>query len=334
MKVLNPRDVHIAVVVPAYHVAHEIQHVVQAMPSYVRTIIVVNDGSPDDTDRVVLSLSREEPRLVYLRHQVNAGVGRAVSTGYAKALQFNADIVVKMDGDGQMEPKYLPRLIAPLIRGEADYTKGNRFYHADDLRQMPYGRLLGNGVLGFLVRLTSGYWNIYDPTNGYTAIRAEVLKQLRLDQLHHGYFFETSMLINLYLLRAKVMDIPIPAKYGGEVSSLNMGQVMVRFPGLLMKGFLKRLWLRHLLFELSVCGLFFILGGLLFGFGVVFGSLEWLKSMHTGKVASAGTVMLAALPLTLGFILLVQAVALDINSVPVVPLVQNRLQDIDEYELE
>lgn len=313
----------IAVVVPAYRVAGQIRQVITTIPSYVRTIIIVNDASPDETENVVLPLLRQDARIVYLRHNTNEGVGGAVRTGYRKALELGADIVVKMDGDGQMDPQFLQKLIAPLMKREADYTKGNRFYYPEDLRQMPYLRLLGNGILGFLVRFSCGYWNIYDPSNGYTAIHGDTLRLLRLDQLHQRYFFETSMLINLYLIKAKVIDVAIPAKYGEEQSSMKIGYVIAQFPWLLLKGFFKRLWLRHILFEFSVCGLFFVVGSLLSGFGLCYGLIELVKSTLSGIPATSGTVMLAALPLILGFILLVQAIALDINNVPQVPVARD-----------
>jgi glycosyltransferase involved in cell wall biosynthesis len=331
MKRIDSEDMHIAVVIPAYRVASYIQQVIMTVPSYVRTIIVINDSSPDETENIVLSLSRNDPRIVYLRHEFNKGVGGAVCTGYAKALELGADIVVKMDGDDQMDPKFLQNLIAPLMKGEADYSKGNRFYHAEDLRQMPFLRLLGNGILGFLVRFSSGYWNIYDPTNGYTAIRSQAIRRLRLDQVHKGYFFEISMLINLYLIKAKVIDIPIPARYGNESSSLRIGHVVAQFPGLLFNGFIKRIWLRHILFELSVVGLFFVLGSILFNFGVCYGIVKFIISTHSGIPATAGAVMLAALPLILGFILLVQAIALDIECVPVIPLSRTGSPGIHEW---
>lgn len=191
---------HIAVVIPAYQVANKIREVLMKIPPYVRTIIVVNDASTDETENIVLSMARNDKRLVYLRNLTNKGVGGTVCDGYKKALELGADIIVKRDGDDQMDPRYLPNLIVPLIKEEADYTKGNRFFHTKELRKMPTIRLLGNGILGFLVRFCSGYWKIYDPTNGYTAINAKILRYLRLNQINSRFFFETDMLINLYII--------------------------------------------------------------------------------------------------------------------------------------
>ncbi|MBI1883162.1 MAG: glycosyltransferase family 2 protein [Chlamydiae bacterium] len=328
------KNTFIVIVIPAYRVADRIQQVITSIPSFVQNIIVVNDSSPDRTEDVVLSLmAKKEPRLVYLKHSSNKGVGGAVCTGYVKALELGADIIVKMDGDGQMDPKYLKALINPLINGKADYAKGNRFYHIEELRNMPYLRLLGNGILGFFVRFSSGYWDIYDPTNGYTAIRSEILKCLNTNQIHQRYFYEISMLNNLGLLHARVIDVPIPARYGNEESSLKIWQVVKQFPLLLFKGFLKRLWIRHLLLELSVFGLFFTWGSLLFTFGSCYGIFKLVKSTITGIPSTSGAVMLSALPLILGFILLIQAIAIDIGDVPKIPL-EGASDDIKDKEKE
>lgn len=310
----------IAVVIPAYNVERKIEGVLKSLPSFMRHIIVVDDASSDRTNEIAQQVASSDSRIILIKHQTNQGVGGAMITGFNKALELKPQIVVKIDGDGQMPLEHLTDILLPLIKGEADYTKGNRFYELEQLRQMPFPRLLGNGILGFVVRFVSGYWNIYDPTNGYVAINSEILKRLEFNQLDRRYFFETSMLINLNLMKAKVVDIPIPAVYRNEQSSLRIGSIIMRFPWLLIKGFLRRLWFRHLLSEFTIVGLFFVLGSLLFSFGSCFGLIKWIKSSITGSIATAGTVMLAALPLLLGFILIVEAIALDITGVPTIPL--------------
>jgi dolichol-phosphate mannosyltransferase len=224
----------------------------------------------------------------------------------------------------------LRRLIAPILRGDADYTKGNRFHHTEHLRRMPPVRLIGNAALGFLVRLSSGYWNLYDPTNGYTAIHHNALSSLRLERLARDYFFESNILGELGLLGACATDVPIPARYGDEESSMRLGRVIRRFPLLLLKGFVRRLWLRHLMASFSVFGLYVSVGGVLMLAGTVFGIWHWIISLLTGVPATAGTVMLGALPVTLGFILWVQAIAVDVASVPRLPLA--RLPEPEELE--
>jgi len=310
----------VAVVVPAYRVASHIESVVKTIPSWVRWIIVVDDASPDAGKDIVARLAMDDLRVQLVRHEVNRGVGGAVCSGYRHALSLGADIAVKMDGDGQMDPRYLRALLSPILRGDADYTKGNRFHHGAELTRMPFVRLVGNAALGFLVRISSGYWNLYDPTNGYTAIHRKVLRQLPLEALARDYFFESDMLGQLGLLSACVMDVPIPARYADETSSLRIGRVLYRFPPLLLRGFLRRLWKRHLMATFSVFGLYVSVGTVLLLLGSAFGLWHWVHSILTGSPATAGTVMLGALPVLLGFQLLIQAIAVDVAGVPRIPL--------------
>src|SRR5574340_712746 len=213
---------NIVAVVPAFRVEAEIEQVLCGLPSYLRHIIVVDDASPDSTSAIVSRLAAGDSRIILLSHEKNQGVGAAVSTGFCKALELGAQIVVKIDGDGQMDPQFLPVLLAPLITGRADYTKGNRFRDLPALRRMPVGRRIANMALSFSSKAASGYWNCFDPANGYFAIRGEVLAQLPLDRVDRRYFFETWMLSSLYLLGAYVVDVPMPARYGSETSHVRM----------------------------------------------------------------------------------------------------------------
>ena len=220
---------HIAVVIPCYRVEEQVKHVIEGIPDYVRTIIAVDDASPDGTSDVLAELAnRFQDRLVVVRHDHNQGVGGAVLTGYRNALQRQAKIIVKIDGDGQMDPALLPLLVWPVLRGRADYVKGNRFYNLADSTSMPLMRRFGNLGLSFLMRAASGYWNLLDPTNGYTAISASVVRALDLDRLEKRYLFESSMLVQLYFIRARVAQVPMTAQYGDEKSSLNVPRAISR----------------------------------------------------------------------------------------------------------
>src|SRR5262249_50219988 len=155
-------------------------------PAEVRHIIVIDDASPDDLQEILKQVS--DHRLVVLRHETNRGVGAAMKTGFGKALELNADTIVKVDGDGQMDPRLIPQFIGPIIAGQADLTKGTRFVHLAFVRQMPFTRRLGNLALSFLVKLASGYWHVFDPCNGYLAIRAGLLHGLAFHRLGDRYF--------------------------------------------------------------------------------------------------------------------------------------------------
>ena len=138
-------------------------------------------------------------------------------------------VVVKVDGDGQMDPRLIPSFVYPILRGEADYTKGNRFFDLESVRTMPRFRLLGNAILSFMTKLSSGYWNLFDPTNGFTAIHTDVARHLPFDKISRRYFFETDILFRLNTLRAVVVDVPMEAKYGDEVSNLKISKIVLEF---------------------------------------------------------------------------------------------------------
>ena len=154
-------------------------------------------------------------------------------SGYSRALELGATVLVKMDADNQMDPAYLPRLLSPVLCGTADYAKGNRFVDVEKILRMPAGRRMGNLGLSLMTKAASGYWNIFDPTNGFTALDAEVFRRLDQRRIHRRYFFESSLLIELSIHRAVVQDVNIPARYAGEVSSLSISRVLLEFPWLL-----------------------------------------------------------------------------------------------------
>ncbi len=310
----------IAVVIPAYRVSSQIQEVIQGLPSWIRHIIVVEDASPDDTAAKVQQLMAHDARLILIRHTQNQGVGGAMQSGFRKALELGAEIIVKMDGDGQMDPSYLPALIRPLIEGRADYTKGNRFHDFRALQKMPWPRRLGNIALSFLVKAATGYWHLFDPANGYIAIRSHVLQMLPFESLDRGYYFETSMLGSLYLIGACVMDVPIPARYGDEISSLKIHRIFWEFPPRLLKTFLRRLILKNFLYDFSMLSVYLLTAFPLLLFGIVFGSLKWIKYASLGIPAPTGTVMLPTLCVILGIQLLLSAIEIDLQNVPRTPL--------------
>jgi len=309
----------IAAVIPAYRVEREIVAVLRALPAYLRPIIVVVDASPDRTWERVTALARRERRILPLRHERNQGVGGAMITGFRKALELGAQIVVKIDGDGQMDVNYLPDLLLPLIQGKADYTKGNRFRDFAALRRMPLARRLGNMGLGFLAKAATGYWNLFDPTNGFVAIRAEVLAQLPLEQIDRGYYFETSMLANLYLLGAVVRDVPIPARYQGEASSLLIHRVLAEFPLKLLGTLVRRLLLKNFIYDFSMASIYLLSGLPLLLFGLIFGSYKWIQYARLGVAAPTGTVILPTLSVLLGIQFLLSAIEIDLRSVPQEP---------------
>jgi dolichol-phosphate mannosyltransferase len=304
----------IAVVVPAYRVREHLKDVLTGIPQNIDHIIVVDDDCPELSGKEAEKVN--DARILVLYNKINLGVGGSVIVGYKKALEFDCDIIIKIDGDGQMDPSYIPALIPPLLSDEADYTKGNRFMDFKALKKMPGLRLLGNSVLSFLLKIASGYWNIIDPTNGYTAIHRRVLEKLNLDRISKRYFFESDMLINLNIMKAVVHDVAIPARYGNEKSSLNIARILFQFPPKLLKGLVKRIFFKYFVYDFNMASVYIILGIPMFLFGVVYGIIEWIDSMVSGQAKTAGTIMLIALPIIVSFQMLLQAVDIDIHSIP------------------
>jgi hypothetical protein len=221
-----------------------------------------------------------------------------------------------------MDPVHLPELLVPLLLQQADYTKGNRFRDFQALQKMPPLRRAGNIALGFLTKAATGYWNLFDPTNGFVAIHAKVLARLPLDRLDKGYFFETSMLARLYLLGAVVKDIPMPARYGSEVSNLSVHRSLFEFAGKLLKTFFRRLFLKNLLYDFSMASIYLLAGIPLLLFGLIFGISRWAHYSRLKVPAPTGTVMLPTLSVILAIQFIIAAIEIDLRSVPKEPLCQ------------
>ena len=304
----------IAVIVPAYRTADTIGKVLAAIPSEVRHVVVVDDASPDSLRDVLVGV--EDARVVVIRHAENRGVGGAMKTGFAKALELGADVIVKIDSDGQMDPALLPRFVEPLRSGRADFAKGNRFADLSVVRRMPPLRRAGNLSLSFLVKAASGYWSLFDPCNGYLALRSDLVRALRPEQLADRYFFEISLLCEAYLARAVVVDVPMHPKYDDEVSSLSPGRSLVEFSGRLLGRTARRIGLAYFLRDFNVVSVMISSGLPLFVFGILWSLVHWYRSVATGVVATTGTVMIGALAIILGFQLLLQAVVLDVQNEP------------------
>jgi glycosyltransferase involved in cell wall biosynthesis len=304
----------IAVVVPAHNEAGHIGGVIAALPELVDDILVVDDCSRDNTTAAAKACG--DSRVTVLTTPTNQGVGGATVFGYKKALEIGSDIAVKMDGDGQMPPEYLPEMLDALIDLDFDYAKGNRFLMGSSIGVMPTHRLLGNLGLTFMTKLASGYWQIFDPQNGYTAIKSKVLGTLDLDALHKGFFFENDMLVRLNFGGHRVKDVAVPARYGDEESDINMLNIALTFPFLLTRKFFYRIVQKYVLRDFSPIALFLFLGMALFGWGGGFGVYLEIRTIVTGKATPTGTIMLSLLPLILGFQLLLQAIVLDIQETP------------------
>jgi len=312
------KGLRVFVAMPAFNEAVHIANVIRHVPDLVDKIIVVDDHSSDGTAQVALDVG--DSRLELIRNPKNLGVGGATIAAYRLALADNADVVVKLDADGQMAPQAISELIKPIIEGKADYTKGFRFHDRETLRKMPKVRLIGNIGLSYLVKMASGYWNIFDPINGFTAIHRDTLQLIDLGKISQDYFFETDMLCSLYRVRALVKDVLLPTHYGDEVSELSLLKTLVQFPGRLFRAYVQRIIWHYYIRDFSTFSLLFFIGWLLMLFGIGFGAAKWYLSAVRGVITSTGTVMISVVPLVLGFQMVLQAVLLDVHNVPQEPL--------------
>lgn len=313
----------IAVVIPAYKVRAHVLAVIQSIGPDVTSIYVVDDKCPDSSGQFVLE-SCHDPRVRVIFNARNEGVGGATLNGFEKAVEDGAEVVVKIDGDGQMDPTLISKFVAPILEVRADYTKGNRFYNPEDVIAMPPVRLFGNAMLSFMSKLSTGYWHLFDPTNGYLAINAKVFSLLPKHKIAKRYFFETDMLFRLNTIRAVVLDIPMTAKYGDEESNLKIHRELGRFFAGHTRNFFKRLVYNYFVRDFGTASIELVGGLLAIGFGTLFGGIKWYQSSVAGIDTPAGTVMIATLPIILGFQLILAFLGFDIAATPKDPL-QNRL---------
>ena len=306
------------VVIPCYKVRAHIARVVAQTPAWVAGIICVDDACPDRSGEFI---TREltDPRLVVITLPENQGVGGATLAGYAEAIARGARVLVKVDGDDQMDLAFLPALVAPILLGEADYAKGNRFSSQSHLKGMPGVRVFGNTGLSFAAKLSTGYWDIFDPTNGFTAIHADVAEILLSRPIARRFFFETDLLYHLGALRAVVRDVPMPSRYADEVSNLKVGSTILPFAGRHLRNWARRIVGQYFMRDFNIATLEMLFGAASILFGIAYG-LAWVAIRQPGQAASAGWVMGAALPIIIGVQLLLQAINFDVTHTPSRPI--------------
>ncbi|MBA3393768.1 MAG: glycosyltransferase family 2 protein [Deltaproteobacteria bacterium] len=237
------RDLRIAVVIPAYNEARAIVDAVATVPAFVDHVLVIDDASHDDTrEQAGVGARRRAGSVEVIRHTQNRGVGGAITTGYRRALELDADVAVVMAGDGQMDPEDLPALLAPLANGTADYVKGNRFKHPEVWTAMPATRIVGNVLLSAATRVTSGYRHVFDSQCGYTAIHRRALAAIELDELFPRYGYPNDLLSRLHVAGVRVVDVPVRPIYGDHwKSGIHLGTVLHPLPWVLLRSWGTRL---------------------------------------------------------------------------------------------
>ena len=307
----------IAVVIPYYNASNEILLVISKLPEYIQYIIIVDDKSPTPLPKDdIQKLAHSKATIYFLENSTNLGVGGATKRGFEEAIEIGAEIIIKVDADDQMDLSYIPDLLDPLIANKCDVAKGNRFKDLKALRAMPIVRRIGNLGLSFLIKSATGYWHNFDPTNGFLAINTKVLKKLDFSKLANRYYFETSLLSQLYFEKAAIKDIPMPAIYGQEKSNMKIWQMPFVFGARLTSTFVKRLVKEYFLYDFNIGSVYLLFGFPLFMFGLIFGISEWIYYANINTFAPTGTIMIVTLSIILGFQLILQAIQYDIINAP------------------
>lgn len=336
----------VGVVVPAYNEAGHIGDVIRTMPAFVDRIYFVDDASTDSTWEEALSVAREsevarpetqsedgktavsdggasplterarvhaqEGKMLPIRHRENLGAGGAIKTGYLAARRDGVDITVTMDGDGQMDPAYMSRLLDPIVSGDADYAKGNRLLYREYRKEMPRFRFFGNSILTFLTKIASGYWKTMDPQNGYTAISSRALESVGVEEMYEYYGYCNDILVRLNAKDMRVADVAMPAKYGDEESNIQYPTYIRKVSGMLLRDFLWRLKVKYLVLDFHPLALFYLFGAATAGLG--FAGVSWtLYAKITFGTSLFVSGLLSILLFAVGCVSLLNAMVFDMQ---------------------
>ena len=283
----------VAVVVPCYNEQTQIGGVLRTMPEMVDCVIVVDDKSTDGTADVVrghIASEGDSPRTVLIEHEQNAGVGAAIVTGYREAIRREMDVTAVMAGDGQMDPNELDVIVAPVARGLADYTKGNRLFYRGAWETIPRHRYLGNAFLSMLTKIASGYWHVADSQTGYTGISLAALQTVDLEGIYPRYGYPNDMLVRLNVYGFRVADVPIRPVYSvGEQSKMKLWKVVPTMSWMIFKRFLWRLKEKYVIHDFHPLVMFYAFGFLTFWIGLLFGLYLFVHRVFFGPVAGTST---------------------------------------------
>jgi len=301
------------VVIPCYKVGSKVLEVLAGIPKTVSKVFVVDDNCPEGSGKIVKK-SVVSKRVAVMTNIENKGVGGATKEGYQEALKYNPDIVIKIDGDGQMDPQEIDKFISAIFEKKYDYAKGNRFFSINNVNQMPIIRKIGNLGLSFISKLSTGYYDLFDPNNGYTAISGKCLSRLPLDKINNRYFFESDMLFQLNLLGARVLDIPVRAIYGDEKSNLKITNSLIDFPKNHLINFVKRILYKYFLRDFNIASIQLLIGSALLFWGTIFGGITWFRNMSNNIATTPGTIVLVAIFVITGLQLLLSFLSFDMGS--------------------
>lgn len=304
----------LAAVIPAYNEEKLITKTVETLPSFVDKIILINDGSSDNTLNVVKNLAKKNNKIIIIDNKENIGLGSSMVKGFKKALALRTDLICVLAGDAQCNPSYLSKMADELITNNLDYVKANRFVHLEELKKMPKMRKFGNIIITILTKFSTGYYSIFDSQNGYAVFTRHILKKLSLDMVGKRYDYENTLLTALSIAGARVRDFPVPAVYGEETSTIKVLPTTLRALRVTFTGFWKRIYNKYILINFHPIALFLLSGILLITIGLLAGIFITIERALRGASPSSGTVMLVVLPIIVGFQLLLTALTMDMNN--------------------
>lgn len=308
------RNLKVAAIIPCYNEEKLITKTIATLPNFVDEIIAVDDLSTDKTWKIIQDLSKSNKRVTPIHLSVNQGIGGAYMNGFEKALDNGADLIFTMAGDAQCNQDYMANMIDTLIDDKLDYVKANRFVHLEELKQMPTFRRVGNTIITILTKFSSGYYSIFDSQNGYGVFKRKTLENLPMDNIGRRYDYENTLLIALAIMGARVKDEPVPAIYGDEESTIPVFKTTLRALRVVWRGFWRRIYRKYVLINFHPIALFLYGGIFLSGIGILFGIYMIFDKVISNITPSSGTVMLAVLPIIIGFQLLLTAITMDMNN--------------------
>ena len=292
---MKNKKVKVGCVIPCYKGGNKTIDVINSALKFTDLLVLVDDKCPLNTGKRVARVFANSDRVRVLHNRKNLGVGGSTIKGMKYLLKNNSTIIVKVDADGQINPKLIPQLIKPLIRREFDAAKGNRFSSLDHVLSMPFLRLIGNLALSFINKLSSGYWELFDPTNGLIAFTNEALKKVRLDKLDKRYFFESDLLFQCSLQNISFTQLPMKSNYSDEESSLKPLAEIFRFSKKHLRNFLKRIIYQYFLLDFNIGSFEILSGSILSGILVIIVIKTYLNGIFNNKFATPGEANLIAL---------------------------------------
>ncbi len=260
----------IGVVIPAYNEGKLISKVMDTMPEFVDYMIIVNDGSKDETKKRIEDKALCDSRIILLDHEVNKGLGQTLIDGYLKSREMGIDVVAVMAGDAQMDPDDLENVVMPIVKGETDYVKGSRLLVNGVKKKMPKYRFIGNNILTLLTKFATGYWHVIDPQCGYTAISHEAISEIPIEEMIKGYGYNAHILYMLNMSNYRVKDVKVKPVYGEEVSKIKLGKYIRKVSALLCRLFFSRIFKKYMLVDFNPAAMFYLLAFICCPFALIF----------------------------------------------------------------